>query len=448
MTAGMIHTLILIVAFAVSPAARLGAASRAAAEGGPGVVHVKRDRLEQYLSTLSQFGKNPEGGVSRLGFSAADQAARAWLIDRMKAAGLEVWVDPAANIHGRRPGTDASRPVILFGSHIDSVPKGGNFDGDVGSLGALEVMTALFEEKAVTRHPLEMVVWSNEEGVHFGKGLFGSRAAARGPDPGELEAADEEGVRLSEWLRRYGLDPARIAEARLDPRRVAAYLELHIEQGGTLHRRGIPVGVVEGIVGIDRFEVTLEGFANHAGTTPMDERKDALLAAARLIQAVREQVMARPGRQVGNVGWIQVQPGAPNVVPGRVKMPIELRDLRRETIDDMISRIRAEAARISRETGVGITIERYATDEPAPTDPAVRDLIEQVAREAGLATLRLPSGAGHDAQSLARAGIPIGMIFVPSKDGISHSPREFSESEDCARGAEVLYRAVRALDGR
>jgi N-carbamoyl-L-amino-acid hydrolase len=411
-------------------------------------VHVNGTRLRDLLVALSRFGANPEGGVSRLGFSKEDQAARGWLLERMREAGLEVWVDAAANIHGRRPGSDPARPVLLFGSHIDSVPRGGNYDGDVGSMGALEVMLALRDEKAVTRHPLEMVVWSNEEGVHYGKGLFGSRAAARGPDPGELEAKDEQGVALSEWLRRYGLNPARIAEARLDPRAVAAYLELHIEQGPYLERAGVQIGVVEGIVGIDRYHVTVEGFANHAGTTPMDERKDALVAAAGLVQAVREEVMARPGRQVGNVGWMQVSPGAPNVVPGLVRLPVELRDLRREVIDDLAARVRARAEAIARAAGVTVTVERYSTDEPAPTDAALRDLIESEARAAGYTTQRMPSGAGHDAQSLGRAGIPIGMIFVPSEGGVSHSPRERTTWEDCARGAEVLYRTLRALDRR
>jgi N-carbamoyl-L-amino-acid hydrolase len=338
--------------------------------------------------------------------------------------------------------------VLLFGSHIDSVPRGGNFDGDVGTLGALEVMLTLRDEKATTRHPLEMVVWSNEEGVHYGKGLFGSRAAARGPDIGELDEKDEQGVTLSEWLRRYGLNPARIAEARLDPRSVAGYLELHIEQGPYLDRAGLQVGVVEGIVGIDRYHVAVQGFANHAGTTPMNERRDALVAAARLIQGVREEVMARPGRQVGNVGWVQVSPGAPNVVPGLVRLPVELRDLRREVIDDMAARVRARAEAIAREAGVTVTMERHSTDEPAPTDAGLRDVIEAEARGAGYTTLRMPSGAGHDAQSLGRAGIPIGMIFVPSEGGISHSPQERTEWDDCARGAEVLSRTLRALDRR
>jgi N-carbamoyl-L-amino-acid hydrolase len=419
-----------------------------AASQTAGGLQVNGARLEALLTGLSEFGKNPEGGVSRLGFSEADLAARRWVMEKMKGAGLEVWEDAAANIYGRRAGSDPSLPVILFGSHIDSVPKGGNFDGDMGSMGALEVMLTLADEKAVTRHPLQMVIWSNEEGVHFGKGIFGSRMATRGPEPGELEAKDEEGVTLAEWLRRYGRDPSQMASARLDPKKIAAYLELHIEQGGVLDRRGIQIGVVEGIVGIDRFEVTLEGFANHAGTTPMDERRDALLAAARLIQAVREEVMARPGRQVGNVGWIQVLPGAPNVVPGLVRMPIELRDLRREVIDDMAARIGRRAETIAAEAGVAIRMDRFATDEPALTDPALQEVIERTAREAGFSTLRLPSGAGHDAQSLGRIGIPIGMIFVPSEGGISHSPKERSEWEDCARGAEVLYRVVRELDRR
>jgi N-carbamoyl-L-amino-acid hydrolase len=409
-------------------------------------VHVDGDRLKDLLLGLAEFGKNPEGGVTRVGFSREDQAARDWLIERMKEAGLEVRVDPAANIHGRRAGTDPALPAILFGSHIDSVPKGGNFDGDVGSMGALEVMRTLKDERAATRHAFEMVVWSNEEGVHYGKGVFGSRMAARGPDAGELEAKDEDGVALAQWLRRYGLDPARIGEARLDPARVASYIELHIEQGGVLDRGGVQIGVVQGIVGIDRYHVTLEGFANHAGTTPMAERRDALVAAARLILAVREEVMARPGRQVGNVGYVQVSPGAPNVVPGLVRLPVELRDLRRDVIDDMAGRVRARAEAIGKEAGVAFTMERYANDEPALTDPGLQDLIETSARAAGYSTLRLPSGAGHDAQSLGRAGIPIGMIFVPSQGGISHSPRERTEWDDVTRGAEVLYRVLRALD--
>jgi N-carbamoyl-L-amino-acid hydrolase len=370
------------------------------------------------------------------------------LIKKMKEAGLEVWVDQAANIHGRRPGSDPSLPTVFFGSHIDTVPQGGQFDGALGSLAAFEVLLTLQDENRPTRHPLQMVVWSNEEGVHYGKGIFGSRAATKGPAPGELDDTDEDGVPLHEWLIRYGLDPEKIDTARLDRDDYLAFLELHVEQGSVLYRRGIQIGVVQGIVGIDRYEVTIEGAANHAGTTPMDERHDAMLAAARLIQAVREEIMAKAGAQVGNVGWLRASPGAPNVVPGLVKMPIELRDLKREVLVDMITRIRARADTIAAETGTSISIQGTAEDEGSPTDPAIQDAIEKVAQEAGFSTLRMPSGAGHDAQALGRFGVPIGMIFAPSKDGISHSPKEWTDWEDCARGAEVLYRTLLELDQR
>ena len=307
---------------------------------------------------------------------------------------------------------------------------------------------ALRDRRVATRHPLEMVIWSDEEGVHYGKPYIGSRAATRGLEPGDLDLVDENGASMADWLRRYGLDPDQIETVRMDPTNIAAYLELHIEQGAVLDRREIQIGVVEGIVGIDEFRVVVEGFANHAGTTPMEERRDALMAAARLILAAREEVMVGSGRQVGNVGWIQVVPGAPNVVPGLVRMNIELRDLRREVIDDMIGRIGEAARAIADEEGVSISIERYASDEPALTDRALQEVIEQVAQGAGFSTLRMPSGAGHDAQSLGRVGIPIGMIFVPSKDGISHSPLEWTDWEDCARGAEVLYRTLLELDRR
>jgi N-carbamoyl-L-amino-acid hydrolase len=417
----------------------------------PGIVqstpglHIDAGRLQQLLVDLSEFGKNPEGGVSRLAFSQADRDARAWLVDLMRSGGLEVWVDAAGNIHGRRGGSDPSLPIILFGSHIDSVPKGGNFDGNVGSMAALEVMLTLHAERAQTEHPLEMVVWAAEDS---GKGLFGSRSATRGPDPGELELTNEEGLSVAERMRRLGLEPDIIDTARIRPEEYAAYLELHIEQGPVLFRRGVEIGVVEGIVGVQHFEVSVEGFANHAGTTPMEERRDALIAASRLIRAVREEVMAKPGSQVGNVGWVRVAPGAPNVVPGLVTMPIELRALDEDVLADMIARIRARAAAIAEEDKVSISIQRYSYTEPAPADTKLKELIESVAQEADFSTLRLPSGAGHDAQVLAKHGIPIGMIFVPSRDGISHSPKEWTDWVDCARGAEVLYRTIRALDNR
>lgn len=410
--------------------------------------HIDSHRLKDSLIEISAFGKNPERGISRLGFSEADVKARAWVLSRMRDAGLEVWVDAAANLHGRRSGKEPELPAILFGSHIDSVPEGGIFDGTLGSLGALEVLTTLRAENRETRHPLEMVIWADEEGVHFGQGLFGSRAATAGPKPGELHLTGDDGLSLAEWLERYGQNPRAIDRAVIEPKNIDAYFELHIEQGPHLYRAEIPIGIVEGIVGIYRYTATIDGFANHAGTTPMRERRDAMLSAAKLIQAVRDEVMAKPGRQVGNVGLARVFPGAPNVVPGKVALPIELRDVNELVVTDMLERIRDRAHAIGETDGTRINIEPFAWEKPAPTDTGLQDHIERIAAGLGLDTQRLPSGAGHDAQNVARHGIPTAMIFVRSKDGVSHNPDEWTEWDDCARGVEVLYRAVVELDAR
>ena len=361
----------------------------------------------------------------------------------MEEAGLEVRVDPAANLVARRDGTRPLPPVV-FGSHVDSVPNGGNFDGPLGTLAAIEVAATLREQGVATVHPLEVVVWTNEEGVAYGNGLCGSRAVAGELVPGELEET-WNGVRKADAVARLGGDPARIAEARRPAGSIHAYLELHVEQGGVLDRAGIPIGVVEGIVAIDRYEATIRGIANHAGTTPMPDRHDALLAAARLALAVNEVVTAEPGRQVGTVGHLEVEPNAPNVVPGLVRLTIELRDLSVETLSRLFERIRDRAAEIAASTRTEIAMRPTSHHEPALAHPVVRRAVEDAAALLGLAHLRLPSGAGHDAQMLARVG-PMGMIFVPSVGGISHSPRERTSWEDCARGADVLLHSVLAMD--
>ncbi len=406
---------------------------------------INSERLWQSLQKLSEFGRLPGGGTSRIGFSAEDLAARHWLMGELRKLGLEVVVDAAANIRAQRAGERDDLPAIWFGSHIDTVPSGGNFDGCVGSMGALEVLRTMSEKNVRTQHPLEMVVFSNEEGVHYGKGVFGSRALAGQLDPGELDAVDAEGVKLADWIRRAGGDPDRIAEMRPPTGSLHAYLELHIEQGGTLWQRNIPLGIVEGIVGIDRYRVVLEGFANHAGTTPMNQRRDALVTASKIILAVRETVTAEPGRQVGTVGYVRVEPGAPNVVPGRVEFPVEIRDLSMEKVKMLAERVRSRAADLAAVDNIGFTWELTNSHEGALTDRRIRGMIQKAAEDMRVVTLTMPSGAGHDAQSMARLS-PMGMIFVPSKDGISHSPREYSHSEEIACGCEALYRTILRLD--
>jgi N-carbamoyl-L-amino-acid hydrolase len=310
----------------------------------------------------------------------------------------------------------------------------------VGSLSAIEVIQTLNESRITTRRPLEVVIWSNEEGYAFNNGIAGSRAAAGRLDPGELDA-QWNGMKKSEAIRRIGGAPEHIAEARLKPGAFACYLELHIEQGGNLDREGVPIGVVEGIVGIDRYDVEVRGFANHAGTTPMPDRRDALVAASYLTIAVNDIVRREPGRQVGTVGQLDVSPNAPNIVPGLVRMVIELRDLSAAKIAALGEQIRARAREIAAETKTEITLRPAAHHDPALATPAVQKAIEAVCVRMGIRTMRLPSGAGHDAQAMALLGL-MGMIFVPSVAGISHSPRELTRWEDCARGADVLLQTV------
>ena len=403
--------------------------------------------LRQRIEALSVFGRPSGGtfadGVSRVAYSDADVAGRRYTIDLMRAAGLDPRVDPAGNIFGRRAGTDASLPPILFGSHIDSVPNGGNFDGDLGTLAALSALEALAAANVRTRHPLEMVVWSAEESATF-TGLNGSRIVAGDVKPADMDRI-WNGMTRAEAIRKIGGAPDRITDA-IRPRGAHhCYLELHIEQGGVLDRTRIPIGVVEGIVSIHRYDVTVTGFANHAGTTPMADRQDALLAASHLTIGVRQIVASEAGRQVGTVGRLEVTPNSPNVVPGVVRLTIELRDLSPEKLARLAERIRLRAAEIAGETKTSIEIASSSRTPPAIAADEVQRAIEMSAGRLGLATERLPSGAGHDAQMMAQLS-PMGMIFVPSVRGISHSPLEFTHWDDCARGADVLLGAVLEMD--
>jgi beta-ureidopropionase / N-carbamoyl-L-amino-acid hydrolase len=423
------------------------AANRAAPPAGN--LRIDGQRLRRHIEELSVFGRPPGGtfadGVTRIAYSDADIAARGFVLQRMKEAALDTRIDPAGNLIGVRAGEDARAPAILIGSHIDTVPNGGNFDGALGSLAAIEVARTLHDSGVKTTRPIEVVVWANEEGVAFGDGLCGSRAAVGEFKPAELDHV-WNGVTKAEAIKAIGGDPSSIAAAQRQPGSVHCYVELHIEQGGILARAGIPIGVVEGIVAIHRYEAVIEGIANHAGTTPMAERRDALLAAAHLTISVRDVVTGRRGRQVGTVGQIAVSPNAPNVVPGLVRHSIELRDLSETTISEMAAEIEVAARRIAGETGTAVTLTQTSRHAGAPADPAVLESIEQSAALLGLEHLRMPSGAGHDAQMLARI-CPMGMIFVPSRDGISHSPAERTSWEDCSRGADVLLHTVLAMDG-
>ncbi len=402
---------------------------------------INHARLTRHLEALAEFGKNPQGGVSRVGYSEADRQGREYVMGLMRAADLEVTIDAAGNIMGKREGRERGLPALALGSHIDSVPEGGNYDGTVGSLGAIEVVQTLVEQGRVTRHPLLVTVWANEE-----QGLYGSRAITTGLTASELaNPSRAAGKTIGEGIRFIGGDPDRLESGRLKQGDIAAYLELHIEQGGTLEVEKLDIGVVEGIVGIQQWEVTFDGFANHAGTTPMNQRQDALLSAAKFVEMVNRVVRAEQGRQVGTIGRIQAFPGAPNVIPGRVVASLELRDLDAAKIRRLYDRIAAEALKIAEADQNKVSIKPLHENVPAPTDPRVRGVIGDSAEKLGLTTRSMPSGAGHDAQAMARVA-PVGMIFIPSVGGISHSPREFSHAMDIANGSNVLLRTLLELD--
>jgi N-carbamoyl-L-amino-acid hydrolase len=406
-------------------------------------------RLRNRLERLSYHGRPPGGtfadGVNRVAYSVADLTARAWIIDEIKGMDVVPRIDAAGNIFARFGG-QPNQPAILFGSHIDSVPTGGNFDGDLGTFAAFEVIQAVQAAKIQTRRPLEMVVWAHEESTAFGIGTAASRIVA-----GDLQAGDMDrvwnGMKRSDAIRRIAGNPAQIETAIRGKGAWHSYLELHIEQGGTLDRARVPIGIVEGIVAIHRYDVVIEGAVNHAGTTPMTERKDAMVAAAQLTLAVRDIASRRQGRQVGTVGRIEIEPNSPNVIPGRATMSVEFRDLSEQVLRELGDAVKARGAAIAKDTGTTITFTLASTNLPAMATSGIQDAIGRAAERSGLKTMRLPSGAGHDAQQIAKL-CPMGMIFVPSVGGISHSPKELSTWEDCANGANVLLRTVLELDQR
>lgn len=437
----MTAALLLLLTLA-SPTTAQQTRSRGAWRGPDGLPHVDPARLESYLVTLSAIGRDPvTGGMVRTAFSAADLEARRWLMAELAAAGLTVRIDMAGNIIGRLEGTDPGRGALVLGSHIDTVPQGGRFDGAVGVLTALEVVRSLDDLGLRLRHPIEVVSFTDEEG-----GLVGSRAWL-----GTLTETDRTreygGVPFSEALRGLGLDPERIGEARRDPSDLAAYLEVHIEQGRLLEREGLRIGLVEGIVALDEYEIIITGQANHAGTTRMADRRDPMAAAARMIGEVREQVRRIGGDLVGTVGRIEARPGAPNVIPAEVRFTVDVRDPSRLILDGAIEGLRERFARVAAEEGVEVTWRTLQRIPPAPADPVVLQALTEAVSAYGYPHRVMPSGAGHDAQSVALLA-PMGMLFVPSIGGVSHSPAEATRFEDIAAAGDVFLQALLLLDGR
>ena len=360
----------------------------------------------------------------------------------MRAAGMDVYIDEGGNIIGRLKGQDNDLPPIAIGSHIDSVPEGGSYDGNVGSLAAIEVAHTISENDLGLNHPLIVVIFQNEEG-----GLFGSKVMTTGLTDQELGLMSSSGYTIKEGIKRIGGNLKKLEDAKLKKNEWAAYVELHIEQGAFLYDENLEIGIVEGIVGIKQWEVTVDGFANHAGTTPMDKRNDALYAASLYVQSVHEIGKKTPGNQVATVGMIKPFPGAPNVIPGKVSASLEIRDLNEKKIDSIYKKIKRSAEKIAKRTGTTFQFQQTINIVPEPTNDVIIKAISEASNDLKLKSKFMPSGAGHDAQEIAQI-CPIGMIFIPSKNGISHSPKEYSTANDISNGANVLLHTVLKIDDR
>jgi N-carbamoyl-L-amino-acid hydrolase len=425
--------LFVLVLFSITTSAQTPAAVKE--------IKVKAQRIESRIFELARFGKDSTGKGYRVAFTKGDIEARAWLIGLMKKAGLEVNIDYAGNIIGKRKGKNTSLKPIAFGSHIDMVPDGGNYDGCVGSIGALEVIEDLNENKIVTEHPLEVIIFSNEEGGTIGSMAMAGHLTAEG-----LKQVSQSGITMADGIKAIGGNPDSIRFCTRKKGDIKAFLELHIEQGGILEKENKQIDVVEGIVGIAHWQVTVKGFANHGGTTPMNMRKDALLASAKLIVAVNEVITSYEGNQVGTIGKIAALPGAYNVIPGKVTMGLEIRDLSYEKIWKLFHDIEKKAAGIASSLGTTISFEHQANEsKPALTEKMLQQKIAALAKSLGLTTKLMQSGAGHDSQEIALIA-PVAMIFVPSVGGISHSPKEFTKRFDMANGANVLLQTILAID--
>ncbi len=405
---------------------------------------INPQRLNDTLQSLGKIGETPEG-MQRIAFSPADVKGREFVKTLMRESGMRVRVDAAGNVIARKEGTTDGLPAIGMGSHTDTVPKGGKYDGALGVIAAIECVQTLLDAGMTTRHPIEVLVYTNEEGTQFRRWLFGSRAMAGLLEDDDLTCVDKLGVSIGERLKDIGGDVSHIMEAARRPDEFSAYLELHIEQGPVLHRTGIDIGDVTAITGRIGMNVSVRGFANHAGTTPMGHRRDALMAATHVIQSVNAIATDEEMCRVGTVGMVEVSPNAENVIPGRVDISVEFRDETTQRIRQAASRFREVCDALSQQWDVTIEIEEIGLAAPAPMHDEIRAVIRESARNLGLSLSSIPSGAGHDAQSMAEI-TKAGMIFVPSVDGVSHSPREYTSPEDCANGANVLLQTLLTLD--
>lgn len=400
--------------------------------------------VEATFDGIARFGKG-ERGFNRLVFTEADWAACDYFAGLMREAGLSVRMDAWGNLIGRLEGMDRDAPAVATGSHLDTVPEGGNYDGGVGSVAGLGAIMRL-KARGPFRHPLELIVFRGEESSRFGIHTMGSKVMSGiATVDSWRHVKDQSGTPLAQILATRGLDLARLPEAVRKPGELKAFVEVHIEQCFVLEQAGIPIGVVEAIAAPFRMKLTVEGIASHSGATPMGKRRDALVTASHVVLAVESEATKRAERRiVGTVGILKAYPGVLNVVPGRVELWVDVRGIDVASLRETAAAITVAAEQIAEREGTRVAVERLAADTPVPMDPTIIAAIETACQRLGVPYQRMPSGAGHDAMNMARIA-PAGMIFIPCRGGVSHNPDEYAAPADIVRGMDVLTETLAGL---
>ena len=405
------------------------------------------------LNAIGRIGIGDHGAVTRLVFSIKELRSRQLLIHLMRQAGLKIRIDVIGNITGRFEGTNPKAPAVLAGSHLDTVIHGGKYDGPVGVIGALEAIRTISENQITVQSPLEVVCFVGEESSRFGFSTLGSSLLAGEVKSKDLiNAVDPKGTRLEDVLTSLGISRRNLKSLKRDPKSLKAYLELHIEQGPILEAKGKRIGLVTSIAAPSRFRVVFKGQADHSGTTPMEMRKDALVASAHLIDYIekicRKYSSMEKGRVVGTVGAMKIEPGVINAVPGRTELSVDIRSTSARIKERVARMVKNQARKIARQRNIGVDILSIREENPVPLDRRLLQLTREVCDQNGIDYEVMPSGAGHDAMQMAKI-TPAGMIFVPSKRGISHNPLEWTDPGDIALGTQLLMETmIRVANGK
>lgn len=402
---------------------------------------INLERVKRDIEELGKFNASPGNGVTRLAFSKEDKMARAYIREEMEKLGLQIWEDGYSNLFGRREGKNPDLGVIMIGSHFDTVKNGGLFDGVAGLVAALETLRVLEENNIANDHPIELVAMNDEEGVRFGAAVSNSRAMAGLISEEDLDKSrDEDGISLREAMVEFGIKPD-LEDAKRKKESLKAFIELHIEQGPVLEDEKKDLGLVEAIVGLDRYKVKITGKAGHAGTTPMDGRKDALILASKLILAIEEMAKDIGGGTVATVGELKTHPNAANVIPGYVEFTVDARSIDVKDTEELFRKLKDEADTIGKSSGLEVEVTKELHIPPVAMSEKIIDLMEEKVKELGHSYMRMNSGAGHDAMIMAGL-TSSGLIFVPSKDGLSHHPDEWTDYEDLEKGIELMLGLV------